>query len=214
MKKIFKMYEQSLGGVVQKLKKRKRQLPSADLLELYHAGLHKHFSFRTGKNIYGWRLRLVEAGFAVFLGIMASWFFFSQEKQAAKPYINVVRLEKPISQEDLRYLKAYLQATEIIMLDVLNRDLEEIDIQFSREIAQKLLIKTFMLHEKVLKMNEPRILKYLGRMEILLFELSNSDDADFEQALINVRWVIKEADLLPESRKLLQIVTNTQQVAG
>jgi hypothetical protein len=214
MKKIFKIYELSLDEVVQKLKKRKRSLPAEDLLDRYHKDLHKLFSIKSGKNISAWRLRMVEIGFAVFLGITAGWFFFSQENKAVRPYLNVIRLEKPVSKKDLVYLKAYLQATEIIMLDVINRDSEEIDIRISKEIAQKLLIKTFILHEKALKMNEPRILKFLSRMEILLFELSNSEESDFADALKNVRWVIKEADLLPESRKLLQIVTNTQDVAG
>jgi hypothetical protein len=215
MKKLFKTYEQSLGKVVQNLRNRKRPQIPAELLDRYHAELQKQYSLKSRKTIFSWRIRIVEIGFAVFLGIIAGWFFFSQETSSnIQPYLNVIRFEKPVSQDDLLYLKAYLQATEIIMLDVLNRDVEEIDIRFSKEIAQNLLIKTFILHEKVLKVNEPRILKYLSRMEILFFELSNSEEAEFTNTLKHVRWVIEETDLLPESRELLQIVDNTQQVAG
>jgi hypothetical protein len=177
--------------------------------------MRKYFSSKSGKYIFGWRIRMVEIGFAVFLGIIAGWFFFSQEKSSnVQPFLNVIRFEKPVSHEDLLYLKAYLQATEIIMLDVLNRDVEEIDIRFNKEIAQKLLIKTFVLHEKILKVKEPRILKYLSRMEILFFELSNSDESEFSDTIKHVRWVIEETDLLPESRELMQIVDNTQEVSG
>ena len=91
---------------------------------------------------------------------------------------------------------------------------EGYDIYLNREIAQKLLKKTFLVHEMALQLNDIRILRFLNKMEFIMYELSNMQEGEVDASLETVKMVIREADLLEEAKRLQMLMEKTRPSAG
>jgi hypothetical protein len=122
------------------------------------------------------------------------------------PYI----WEKPISNADIEYINYYLLASEMILLEIENLDPEDSDLLISNDTAQKLLIKTFLVHESALQLNEPQLLRFLSKMELILYELANAEEGQDEELLESIRMVINNSDLLEEVRSLQKVIADTK----
>ena len=80
------------------------------------------------------------------------------------------------------------------------------DFILEQQTAQKLLIKTFLVHEVALKLNDPKMLKFLARMELILYEIANAEEEQLAETLSSVRFIIDEARLLTEVRELKELI--------
>ena len=92
---------------------------------------------------------------------------------------------------------------------MMNSDSEREDIILSKDVAQKLLMKTFLVHQIALRMNEPRILQFLSQMELILYEMSNIGPEEYDQTIEYIRMVIEEARLLEQVQDLQKILKNS-----
>ena len=152
-------------------------------------------------------LRLAEVVTLLLVGVLIGWYFF-YDHAGVEPSL---RMEagyygKPISKQDMEYLNYYFLASEMVLLEMANGEIGEDDFILERQTAQKLLIKTFLVHEVALKLNDPRMLKFLTRMELILYEIANADEEQLDDTFASVRFIIDEARLLSEVRALKELI--------
>ncbi len=206
--------------VYRQLRSRRRPAPDAGLIKGYHRHLRSSFKASFSRMsprefihelifTHSRAVRFAEVFLVLLAGILIGWFFFydtgpSQMSVTATPEYH----GKPISKQDIEYLNYYFLASEIVLLEMMNGELEEDDFVLEKETAQKLLIKTFRVHEVALRMKDPKILRFLTRMELILYELSNTDQDQLAETLASVRYIIDEAQLLGEVRELKQLIEN------
>ena len=102
------------------------------------------------------------------------------------------------------YINYYFQAAELLLLEIKNIDirtpLNRADVEFNKDIAQKLLIKTFIIHEIALRQNDPKILRFLSKMELLLYEVSNVPAEELSQSIDAFNIIIDDSRLLDDAR--------------
>jgi len=155
-------------------------------------------------------LRLAEVLSLLCIGILIGWiFFYNDEPQVSRGSAETGYYGKPISKQDMEYLNYYFLASEMMLLEMANGDMVEDEFFLEKETAQKLLIKTFIVHEVALKLNDPKILRFLTRMELILYELSNTEQDQLAETISSVRFIIDEAQLLVEVRELRQLLINS-----
>ena len=95
-----------------------------------------------------------------------------------------------------------------INVDIKTMPIEEEDFYLDKETSQKLLMKTFVVHETALKLNEPQIVQFLSQMELILYEMANLDETD-QNVLSGIKPIIKEAGLIEKSKQLQKIIQNS-----
>ena len=76
--------------------------------------------------------------------------------------------------------------------------------------AQKLLIKTFIVHEIALRQNDPKILRFLSKMELLLYEVSNAPTEELTQSIDMFNIIIDNSNLLNDAKKFQREIINFQ----
>jgi len=136
------------------------------------------------------------------LGILIGRALFTSPEQEILVQTDMpYAITRDVTKADMDYVYYYLVTSEIFLLEYYNQT-EQPTFYLDRELARKLLIKTFRVHEIGLRLNELRILRFVGRMEILLHEASNLKDDEVEDFLDTVRMVISETDLLREVSNL------------
>jgi len=154
--------------------------------------------------------------FAAILAVLISGVFIGRFLlRPVEPELTLItdipfRWEKPISNADIEYINYYLLASEMILLEIENVTPEDSDILISHETAQKLLMKTFLVHESALQLNSQQLLHFLSKMELILYELANADEGDNEELMESIRMVINESDLLEETRRLQRVIEDTK----
>jgi len=84
------------------------------------------------------------------------------------------------------------------------------DLEFNKSIAQKLLIKTFIVHEIALRQNDPKILRFLSKMELLLYEVSNVPTDELTNSIDAFNIIIDESKLLDDTRKFQREIIDFQ----
>lgn len=203
------------------LNKRKRVKAPSELLTNYHKTLKQKFSnHKIGSNwkqqigrfiqSVFWerslRLKIAEVVSLIFIGIIIGWFIFTPQPA---PLINVngniEYFSAPISKAEVEYISYYLQAAELLLLEInnieINSPINKSEIEFNKTIAQKLLIKTFIIHEIALRQNDPKILRFLSKMELLLYEVSNVSAKELDQSIDIFKVIINNSNLLDDARK-------------
>ena len=195
------------------LRGRERPAPHPEILREYHQELRKIIpQIRSGLHFFSvidyfarprspW-IRLAEVFTVLMVGLLGGWLLFGEtdavaDNQPAEPFYH---LSKPVSGKQLEYINYYLLASEMILLEVENTETE--DFFLSRENAQKLLIKTFVVHETALQINDPQLLRFLTKMEFILHEIANTDDDDVGIALQAIKSVVNDTDLIQEVKRL------------
>jgi hypothetical protein len=155
-----------------------------------------------------WRLTTIAV--ILIIGVFTGRYLLQPNDAVFTPVLQVpYDWQQPISKTDVDYIGFYLSASEMILLEMENSTEMETDIFISKESAQKLLIKTFLVHETALKLKDPQLLRFLSKMELILYELANADTERIEDSITAVRLVINRAQLLDEV-KLLQKVFKSQ----
>jgi len=202
------------------LSDRTRPDPPATLLKTYHNNLktglliNRPFRFVTiilDKLFYTpsrW-VRLVEVVVLLAIGFGIGLIYWNGAKEADNIVFDPPEyFAQPISKVDRDYMKYYFSASEMILLEMMNDD-EEIELFLTREVAQKLLVKTFLVHELALKINEPDVLRFLGKMELILIELTNASDEELPERIKAMKEVIVDQRMLDEVRELHKILKNS-----
>lgn len=217
------------------LKQYRRSQPDQILFHEYHANLKRQFypSISVRRNVAHrlsiiiknlihtkslW-VRTVEAFALVLIGIMLGWIlFYGGDDNGVTVDRSSEYFSNPITDDDRNYIYYYFQASEIVLLEIDNMNeaqfKEGYDIYLNKEIATKLLKKTFFVHDKALQLNDIRILRFLGKMEIIMYELSNMHEGEVDEALEAVRMVIRDADLLEEAKRLQVVMEKARSSAG
>jgi hypothetical protein len=155
-------------------------------------------------------IRLAEVAVVLMLGIfIGTMLLSSPEKSKSIPILEPEQFAQPVSRVDIEFLSYYLGASEIILLELMNGDSDAAGIFMDKEVGQKLLMKTFLVHEIALRLNEPEILRFLGLMEVILYDLSNMTPKEIDETLKFVRSLIEEKKLLPTIQDLQKRLKNT-----
>ena len=203
------------------LKSRKRKEPEPELFEEYHKNLASEFSQIKSTNTLGqkiddifqyifWQhslnIKIAEVVGLILIGVFIGWFLFnSQYEIPNNNNFNPEYFHQPISKAEIEYINYYFQAAELLLLEIKNIDLKSpvnnADVEFNKNIAQKLLIKTFIIHEIALRQNDPKILRFLSKMELLLYEVSNVPSEELSQSIDAFNVIIDDSRLLDDARK-------------
>jgi hypothetical protein len=195
------------------LKTRKRAKLTKATRLTYHAKLKKsllinapvqRFSSFFNKLIYTrspW-IRLAEAMVILIVGIGIGMVVLSGSKEpdgsSAVP-TSIVRPElfaQPVSKVDLEYMTYYFSASEMILLELSNYEQDVETLFLEKEVAQKLLMKTFLVHEIALRLNEPDILNFLSHMEFILYDLANTPGTEIDETMSEIKSLIEQKRLL------------------
>jgi hypothetical protein len=122
-------------------------------------------------------------------------------------------MSQPISSVDVEFIYYYLQASEMVLLEVKNSS-DPSDFYLNRELAQKLLIKTFRVSDFAYQLKNLRLIRFLNRMELLLHDASNLDMEEMNESLDRTKIWIEEADLLNEVEILQTMMKKTKDQFG
>jgi hypothetical protein len=202
------------------LKDTKRIELKQELLSEYHHNLSKEFALEKNEirpklvfyewfqSIFlqrSWSVKLAEVLSLVILGIIG-WFLFNPaEENSTSINANPEYFTRPISKAEVEYINYYFQAAELLLLELKNMDAQSgqnrSEIEFNKTIAQKLLIKTFIIHEIALRQNDPKILRFLSKMELLLYEVSNIPTNELGKSIETLNMIIDDSKLLDDARK-------------
>ena len=217
------------------LKQYQRPDPDKTLIKEFHTNLEKNSYFPTGEQkilvnqlsliiknlIYTKSLwvRAIETFALVLVGIFLGWILFygGDETQVGEDWFGDY-YASPITIDDYNYIYYYFQASEMVLYEMHNmndaQSKEGHDIYLNKEIATKLLKKTFLVHDKALQLNDIRMLRFIGKMEFIMYELSNLQEGELDEALEMVRMVIRDEDLLEEAKRLQMVIDKVRSSAG
>jgi len=203
----------------------KRPAVLPELLDSYHKQVDLTFGRETLSNkivlFFNWFTRkrspvfkMVQFIFLIILGIVVGWVVFAPVEskiifQTNDPH----QTTQPIKSVDIELLYYYLQASEMVLLEIQNST-EPSDIILNRELAQKLLIKTFRVSDIATQMKNMRLIRFLNRMELLLYDASNIDMDEMDDSLATINILIEEADLLSEVKTLQAMMKKRKEKSG
>jgi hypothetical protein len=213
------------------LKSRKRKKPKPDLITEYHKNLSSEFpdpnigkkwsqQFEDLFQSFFWpkslNIRIAEVLGLILIGVLIGWLIFYPQTEIHRNInINPNYFHNPISRAEVEYINYYFQAAELLLLEIKNIDLKsplnKTDIEFNKNIAQKLLIKTFIINEIALQQNDPKILRFLSKMELLLYEVANVPSEELSQSIDTFNLIIDNSRLLDDARKFQKDLTTYQQ---
>lgn len=163
-------------------------------------------------------VRTAEMFILVLIGIFVGWIIFYSGDDQVINISETTYISKPITSTDLDYMSYYFQASEIILLEMSNMSDDDIrdiyDLYLNKEIAQKLLMRTFLVHEMALQLNDSRMLRFLSKMEMIMIELSNLNNDEVDESLETIRMVISDSNLLEEARMLQIVMEETRSSTG
>lgn len=215
-------------SIHQKIGSRARLKPSELFLNEYHNSISQMFPEDSKENVIiekliqiyeflvtkkSYRIRFVEVAGLILLGIIVGWFVFTpSQNQVNENYTDSQHFSQQIPASELAHINYYFQAAELLLLEIKNFDesmtISSADFEFNRSIAQKLLIKTFIVHEIALRHNDPQILRFLTKMEILLYEISNLDVEELNKSTLELfNLIIDDTNLLNEARHFQKRLT-------
>jgi hypothetical protein len=191
------------------LKEYERPTPPAELAKAYH----KNVNLSYGKETFTQKLllliysltsyrsatfRLAELAMLLIIGFIVGWIIFAPSKEPIVISGNYPgQYLRPVTGVDIDFVYYYLVASEILLLDIQNTG-ENSDFSIDRELAQNLLIKTFRIHEIALQLNNLRLINFIGHMQFLLPEVSNTKPEELKEFIDTIKMVIKQANLLQE----------------
>ena len=150
----------------------------------------------------------------VIIVIIFGWLFFVPVEskivfQTNDPY----QTSHPVSAADIEFIDYYLQASEMVLLELHNSD-DASEFHLNQELTQELLIKTYRVSEFALQLNNIPLIKFLNLMELLLLDASNLDIEEMNDSLERTKIWIEEADLINEAKTLQKSMKKTKDQSG
>ena len=201
------------------LLERKRPEPSGDLVDQFDQELNEIFEsksrFENTRRLFGnfWNflnnippsgIRLAGAVAILIIGIFIGKMVFKPTQKSEIVIIEPTMVNLIKNQSELKLINSYFSDSEVLLLEIMNSNLAEqlADKNFflSKEIAQKLLIRTFLIHEIALKLDNKPILNFLSNLEFLLYDIANSNDDEIVQKINEIQEMIKDTNLLEKAR--------------
>lgn len=212
------------------LLERKRPEPLSDLVDQYDQELNEIFESKSRfenirrlfsnlwnflNNIPPLGIRLSGAVAILIIGIFIGKMVFKSNQKSEIVIIEPTMVNLIENQSDLKLMNSYFSDSEVLLLEILNSDYAEqlADKSFflSKEIAQKLLMRTFLIHEIGLKLNNKPMLNFLSNLEFLLYDLANSNDDEIVLKIDEIQELIKDTNLLEKAR-LFQELFNSKTI--
>ncbi|MBN1351266.1 hypothetical protein JXJ21_17745 [candidate division KSB1 bacterium] len=202
-----------------------REAPTDAFLKSYHQNLKKMFQ---AKSLSGqliekladyWHFiitqqavsfRIAKAAALLLIGFALGWMVFNLQTEPGAIVRQPEILTVPPYTETAEMVKNYIFETEVILLQIVNIDrddnLEPEQVILAKEVAQKLLTRAFVLHERALQLNDQSVLRYLTQIELILLEISNLNAEPANDAVKEIIQMIKDSNLLYESRNLQELL--------
>lgn len=222
-------YQQARDALV----RRERPAPPPGLLDDYHANLSAAFAEPGFVETWGSRLkslweqlvirprpavRMVEFAFLLAVGLyLGSLLFVTDMQQSPVAADNTFNPDiQFMSEENRTAIRQCLIESELLLLQVINTDpdaeIEEAEWELNIEIAQQLLKDAVPMQEQAIQVNDLKTLRFLSRMEILLYDIANLDMMDIEDALPFLKELILDTHLHIEVKMLLKTYEKPQTV--
>ncbi len=151
------------------------------------------------------KLYLAAAAILIF-GIFIGQNFFSN---------NVLEINKNNLPSDLLLLNEYASNSEILLLSFSNISPDEdskIDINLNKSLAQNLLAKTGRISDYAHRLKDKDLILFLRRLEIILLEISNSNEQEIIEKFQELRQMIYEKQLLEKTKKLQKILDDKNKI--
>jgi hypothetical protein len=145
-------------------------------------------------------MRLAQATIMLLIGVLLGrLLFFQPQTPITNLADNNIQSAAAISDQLLRH---YLQETEMILLDVANTNPAE-DARILESIKQlakyrRLLEKTVLCRERAEELDDPMLKNLIDEIELILLDLCNAEDENFDELLFHVKKQIKESHILLE----------------
>ena len=200
------------------LLERKRPEPSSDLVDQYDQELSEIFKskskFKNPRRTFGYlgkfltnipssRIRLSGAVAILIIGIFIGKMIFKPNQKSEIVVIEPTMENLIADQSELKLINNYFSDSEVLLLEIMNSDyaeqLSDKSFFLSKEIAHKLLMRTFLIHEIALKLNNKPILSFLSTLEFLLYDLANSNDDEIVLKINEIQELIKDTNLLEKA---------------
>ncbi len=224
---ICSFYLHDIETIHSILLERKRPKPLSDLVDLYDQELNEIFESKSRfenmgrlfsnlwnflNNIPPLGIRLSGAVAILIIGIFIGKMIFKQTQNSEIVLIEPTMVNFIADQSDLKLINSYFSDSEVMLLEILNSDLAEqlADKSFllSKEIAQKLLMRTFLIHEIALKLNNKSIRTFLSNLEFLLYDFANSKDDEIVLKIDEMKQLIKDTKLLEKARLFQELFSS------
>lgn len=228
--KALQAWEEGLSGsgVEQILRRHRRPDPPPALLNAYHQTLQAKFPpskvVRPPSGIAraiwdflfarrGAGVRLAEALVILAIGVWIGRSFLKPAEPLpvtpapgrAAPQFYL----RGITQEELQKMDAFFVDSEMLLLQIANlstaEDLVADEVAMIREMAGRLLPKTALMKEKSVRYNDLQMLHFLSRLEIILYEIANSDPDEIIESLAFIQEMFRETGIIQETRVLQEI---------
>ncbi len=149
-------------------------------------------------------LRIVPAAVILIIAMILGKVVFDSFSVNTKSVVEANR--ENISEGDLRLVQNFLLTSEMWLLEIVNSKknqmVENGELILRKKVAQKLLMQTFVIHQMALQLKDERTLNFLTHLEMLLFEVENSDEEQMSNLLSDLTPIIKEKKLLNKNREL------------
>jgi len=208
------------------LLKRQRPNPPERIQKRYQNYLA--VNFKSGARIrvisdYFWNLifgsesrliRLAQVVALIFIGVILGRIFFYPSANS-KHKMESTNFERNLSEGDLKLITTFLLESEMLLLEITNGEPNELSQNFEfsldRELAKKLLMKTFLIHEKALQIQSQQVLNFLSQLELILYEIANSDEEEGID-LLEIKQFIHQQKLLEVTRRIKSSFENLKSI--
>ena len=203
---------------------RKRPEPSKALLNVYRDNLEHEFRSvttvdrlrETIKTVYTFvfdshplSVRIAKAAALLVIGVLIGRLIFQPIHHPAsdpsRP--NVVLLS--MTPADIKFMTDFCTQSEIWLLAIVNmpktEETDQSDLQFNKEIAQRLLLKTSIIGDKIQHIQNEPYAKFFNRVEQLLLEAANASDDRIQEVSENIKQTIESSTLLYETQHVREM---------
>lgn len=210
---------QELQTIQAMLLDRKRPKPSKALLNVYRDNLEHEFRSvttvdrlrETLKAAYAFLfdsrplgVRLAKATALIVIGVLIGRLVFQPVNRPPSDPSRPSVVLLSMAPADIKFMTDFCTQSEIWLLAIVNmpttEETDPSDLQFNREIAQRLLLKTSIIDNKIQHIQNDPYTKFFNRVELLLLEAANASDDRIKEVLENIKQTIESSTLLYETQ--------------
>ena len=141
----------------------------------------------------GWRI--AQAAVVLIVGIFLGRQLLQSDLPEAGPPLPAA-LQQNISYDEVESVQRFFNEAEVLMIQVMNLGepgaIEPAEVAFTRELAGEMIIRCHIMQEKAIDLDDMAMLKLLHRMDVLLYEIANLDDADLPDTLPFIQRMVRD----------------------
>lgn len=161
--------------------------------------------------------RLAQALALLLLGVWIGYRAFAPHSTLTIDGDLAVNDVQIISGQDLQLINEYMIRSELILLTIVNSSTDSIrqsDLLLNRELADILLHHSGEVQKKTALLEDEHLSSFVNHMEFVLLEVSNQDENNIEQTLLELRQMIKEAKMVQISRQVQSRLQRTMSLSA